>query len=71
MWHWARPGNPRVPREQAIRVPLPAAATERRAAIDCFVGLLENRADGLGPVLEPEFVAHSRDFELLFTMRWR
>ena len=61
MWHGARPGDPRVPREQAIRVPLPAAATERkRAAIDCFVSLLENRADGLGPVLEPEFVAHSR-----------
>ena len=28
MWHWARPGDPRVPWAQAIRVPLPAAAAD-------------------------------------------
>lgn len=71
MWHWARPGDPRVPWQQAIRVPLPAAAAERkRAAIGCFTSQLESRADDLGPVLAPGFVAHfTRDFELLFAAR--
>jgi LmbE family N-acetylglucosaminyl deacetylase len=73
MWHWARAGDPRVPWRQAIRIPLPAAATERkRAAIGCFASQLENRADELGPVLAPAFVAHfTRGFELLFTTRCR
>ena len=73
MWHWARPGDPRVPWAQAIRVPLPAAAAERkRAAIGCFASQLDRRANGLGPVLEPGFVAHfTRDFELLFTTECR
>jgi LmbE family N-acetylglucosaminyl deacetylase len=73
MWHWARPGDPRVPWEQAIPISLPAAAAGRkRAAIGCFASQLENRADDLGPVLEPGFVAHfTRDFELLFTTRCR
>jgi len=71
MWHWARPGDPRVPWQQAFRVPLPAVAAERkRAAIGCFASQLEDRADELGPVLAPDFVAHfTRDFELLFTAR--
>jgi LmbE family N-acetylglucosaminyl deacetylase len=69
MWHWARPGDLRVPWKQAIRVPLPAVAAERkRAAIGCFASQLGSRAEGRGPVLEPECVAHfTRDFELLFT----
>jgi len=69
MWHWARPGDPRVPWAQAFRVPLPAVAAQRkRAAIGCFTSQLETRADELGPVLAPDFVAHfTRDFELLFT----
>jgi LmbE family N-acetylglucosaminyl deacetylase len=73
MWHWARPADPRVPWARAIRVPLPAVAAERkRAAIGCFASQLENRADELGPVLAPDFVAHfTRDFELLFTTERR
>jgi LmbE family N-acetylglucosaminyl deacetylase len=73
MWHWARPGDPRVPWERAIRVPLPAvAAGRKRLAIDCFASQLEDRSDALGPVLAPDFVAHfTRDFELLFTMERR
>jgi hypothetical protein len=73
MWHWARPGDQRVPWAQAFRVPLPAVAAERkRAAIGCFASQLENRADELGPVLAPDFVAHfTRDFELLFTTEFR
>ena len=71
MWHWARPGDPRVPWPQAFRVPLPApVAGRKRAAIGCFTSQLENRPGGLGPVLAPDFVAHfTRDFELLFTAR--
>ena len=73
MWHWAHPGDPRVPWRQAIRIPLPAAAAARkRAAIGCFTSQLENRADELGPVLAPGFVAHfTRGFELLFEARCR
>jgi LmbE family N-acetylglucosaminyl deacetylase len=73
MWHWARPGDPRVPWKQAIRIPLPAAAAGRkRAAIGRFASQLENRAANLGPVLAPEFIAHfTRGFELLFTTRCR
>src|SRR5512146_897064 len=37
MWHWASPGDPRVPWDQALRVPLPPPAVSRkRAAIRCF-----------------------------------
>lgn len=73
MWHWARPGDPRVPWTQAIRIPLPSVTARRkRAAIGCFASQLEKRADDLGPVLEPAFVAHfTRGFELLFTTRCR
>jgi hypothetical protein len=73
MWHWAHPGDPRVPWERAVRVPLPAAAAARkRSAIGCFTSQLEDRPDLLGPVLAPDFVAHfTRDFELLFTRECR
>jgi LmbE family N-acetylglucosaminyl deacetylase len=73
MWHWAYPGDQRVPWKQAIRVPLPPAAAKRkRAAIGCFASQLGSRADGLGPVLKPGFVAHfTRNFELLFTTECR
>jgi LmbE family N-acetylglucosaminyl deacetylase len=73
MWHWARPGDLRVPWKEAIRIPLPAAAADRkRAAIGCFASQLENRTDDLGPVLAPEFIAHfTRGFELLFTTECR
>jgi LmbE family N-acetylglucosaminyl deacetylase len=71
MWHWARPGDPRVPWNKAIRIPLPTTVAERkRAALGCFTSQLENRAGELGPVLEPAFLAHfTRGFELLFTTR--
>jgi hypothetical protein len=48
------------------------AAERKRAAIGCFTSQLEDRADELGPVLAPDFVAHfTRDFELLFTTEFR
>jgi LmbE family N-acetylglucosaminyl deacetylase len=68
MWHWARPGDARVPWGQAERVVLTAGAQERkRAAIRCFGSQLEDRGAGSGPVLSEEFAAHfRRGHEVLF-----
>jgi LmbE family N-acetylglucosaminyl deacetylase len=67
MWHWAAPGDPRVPWERAAAVALPPwAAAAKRAAIGCFASQLEDRAPGLGPVLPPGITAHfTREMELL------
>jgi LmbE family N-acetylglucosaminyl deacetylase len=67
-WHWARPADPRLPWETAVRVPLPpAAAARKRAAIGCFGSRLEPRGNGLDAVLPPGIVAHfTRDQEVLF-----
>ena len=47
MWHWAVPGDPRVPWHRALRVSLPAAvAARKRAAIACFTSQLESRGGG-------------------------
>jgi LmbE family N-acetylglucosaminyl deacetylase len=66
-WHWAHPGDPRVPWDQAERVSLrPSVAARKRAAICCFASQLEPRGPGTGPVLTPDTVAHfSRDHEVL------
>jgi LmbE family N-acetylglucosaminyl deacetylase len=68
MWHWARPGDPRVPWRRAERVLLPAGARDRKqAAIRCFASQLADRGDGGGPVLSEEFAAHfGRGHEVLF-----
>jgi LmbE family N-acetylglucosaminyl deacetylase len=68
MWHWSRPGDPRVPWRQAVQVPLPEALAHRKqSAIGCFRSQLEQRAGGRKPVLEHDFVDHfTRDFEVLF-----
>lgn len=68
MWHWARPADPRVPWQQAVRVPLPPAVADRkRAAARCFGSQLEPRPHRAGPVLPEGFVDHfTRDYELLF-----
>ena len=67
MWHWARPGDPRVPWRHAAHVPLaPAAADRKRVALSCFASQLEPRPGGRGPVLPDDFVPHFlRDYELL------
>ena len=67
MWHWASPGDPRVPWDRALRVPLPPrAAGRKRAAITCFTSQTEDRGHGLGPVLSPGMVAHfTRAMEVL------
>jgi LmbE family N-acetylglucosaminyl deacetylase len=67
MWHWASPGDPRVPWDRALRVPLPPrAASRKRAAITCFGSQTEDRGRGLGPVLTPGMIAHfTRAMEVL------
>ncbi|MEU4409058.1 PIG-L family deacetylase [Streptosporangium sp. NPDC023963] len=67
-WHWARPGDARLPWDRALRIPLPPAALARkRAAIGCFASQLEPRGAGLEAVLPPGVVAHfTRDHEVLF-----
>lgn len=69
-WHWASPGDQRVPWGSAQRVPLPpAVAAAKRAAIGCFASQLEDR-DGSGPVLTAGTIEHfSRDAEVLFPVR--
>jgi len=66
-WHWARPGDARVPWEQGVRVSLrPSVAARKRAAIRCFASQLEPRGPGAAPVLTPDTVAHfTRDHEVL------
>jgi LmbE family N-acetylglucosaminyl deacetylase len=67
MWHWARPADPRVPWDRALRVRLSAhAAAAKRAAIGCFTSQTRDRGRGLGPVLSPEMIAHfTRKTEVL------
>jgi LmbE family N-acetylglucosaminyl deacetylase len=63
-WHWARPGDPRLPWERAVRVPLtPAAQTRKAAAIGCFTSQFEEP----DPILPPDILAHfARPQEVLF-----
>jgi hypothetical protein len=67
MWHWASPGDPRVPWDRALRIPLPPrTAMRKRAAITRFASQTEDRGHGLGPVLAPGMIAHfTRSMEVL------
>ncbi|MEU5370555.1 PIG-L family deacetylase [Streptomyces sp. NPDC005951] len=70
MWHWARPGDRRVPWSNAARIALPPPVLERkRRAVGHFVSQIEPL--GPGPanaaVLPPEELAHHlRDWEVVF-----
>ncbi len=58
-WHWAVPGDPRVPWRRGLRVSLPpAVAAAKRAAICCFTSQLEARGPASRPVLPVGTVAH-------------
>jgi LmbE family N-acetylglucosaminyl deacetylase len=67
MWHWAAPGDPRVPWNRSLKVPLPPRTVNRkRAAITRFASQTEDRGHGLGPVLTPGVIAHfTRTMEVL------
>jgi LmbE family N-acetylglucosaminyl deacetylase/SAM-dependent methyltransferase len=61
MWHWARPGDNRVPWGSAVAAELttPARAAKRRAIglhVSQVVGVGSGERDG--PVLSPEFLAN-------------
>jgi len=59
MWHWAEPGDQRVPWNRACQIMLPAEIADRkRSAIDAFVSQLTDRETGVGPVVPPDVVAH-------------
>ncbi len=59
MWHWAAPGDPRVPWQRARQVALPAdAAARKRSAIAAFTSQLTERDRGLPPVIPAGVAAH-------------
>ena len=70
LWHWAEPGDPRVPWERASTIVLPAAVQARKAAaVYCFASQIRP----LGPasqdaaVLPPRELAHHlRGWEVVF-----
>lgn len=67
MWHWAKPGDRRVPWQRACQIVLPPQIVARkRAAIDAFDSQLTDRGPGLEPVLPTGIVAHfTRPAEVL------
>ena len=67
MWHWARPGDRRVPWHRACQIRLPAgAAARKRAAIDVFASQLADRGPDTAPVLPAGIVSHfTRSEEVL------
>jgi LmbE family N-acetylglucosaminyl deacetylase len=67
MWHWAKPGDRRVPWHRACQVRLPAeVAARKRAATGVFASQLADRGPGTGPVLPAGIVAHfTRSEEVL------
>ncbi len=67
MWHWAKPGDRRVPWPQACQVTLSAdVAAKKKAAIGAFASQLTGREGAAGPVLPPGIVARfTRPLEVL------
>ena len=65
MWHWAAPGDLRVPWQRLVAVPLtPSALAKKQHALAAHVSQLLPRAGGLRPVLGEAIVARAgRDFE--------
>ncbi|RSO20343.1 PIG-L family deacetylase [Streptomyces sp. WAC 06725] len=70
MWHWASPGDPRVPWSAARRLPLSRPArTRKEAAIRRFASQLAPLGPGDDTVILPpaELAHHTRPFEVVFT----
>ena len=60
MWHWASPADPRVPWTNLVALDLPERAlSAKRLALSRHQSQLENRGDGVGPVLIPSIVERS------------
>lgn len=69
-WHWAEPGDPRVPWERAVRVDLPAGVQARKArAVEEFGTQIRplGPAPADAPVLPPYVLERfSRPWEVIF-----
>lgn len=68
MWHWARPGDPRVPWPHMLRVPMDAAYVQRKyAALRAHASQLEaDDSTGQPAVLPPSLLARmTRPWEML------
>ncbi|WP_030805340.1 PIG-L deacetylase family protein [Streptomyces sp. NRRL F-2799] len=70
LWHWARPGDARVPWQRAARIVLsPEVQARKRAAVDRFVTQIRPLGDAPqdAAVLPPDEVAHHlRGWEVVF-----
>ncbi|MGJ7510139.1 PIG-L deacetylase family protein [Variovorax sp. GT1P44] len=69
-WHWAAPGDERLPWHRAARLALDAdAARRKRQAVQCFTSQLEPDAStGAEPILRATTVERAaRPFEVMFT----
>ncbi|MFC8492000.1 PIG-L deacetylase family protein [Streptomyces sp. NPDC057235] len=68
MWHWATPGDARVPWDRLRRLPLTTELLNRKkAAVRCFRTQIAPLADHPGVVLPPdELDHHQRLFETVF-----
>jgi LmbE family N-acetylglucosaminyl deacetylase len=68
MWHWASPADTRIPWHRLVQLELPESALKRKEeALACHRSQLENRNDGLHPVLLPTILQRaSRSHEYFF-----
>lgn len=69
-WHWAEPGDARLPWHRARRLALDDEARRRkREAVQCFTSQLQPDAStGSGPILRTSIVERAaRPFEVMFT----
>ena len=68
MWHWATPGDRRVPWQDMVALDLPAHVMRaKQAALRCHQSQFEDRGTGRGPVLVPSIVERaSRTTEYFF-----
>jgi len=69
-WHWAVPGDARLPWERALRLRLDAdAARAKREAVNAFTSQLESDpSTGAGPILRGTTVQRvQRPFEVFFS----
>lgn len=69
-WHWAAPGDARLPWHRAVRLPLDCdAASRKRSAVQAYASQLHpDPSTGAGPILRASTVARAaRPYEVLFT----
>lgn len=68
-WHWAEPGDARLPWHRAVKLPLDApSAARKRHAVGAFISQLAGDAStGAGPILRSTTVQRAhRPFEIFF-----